>query len=118
MFMGYDRRHTSSLRAISEAISMRRQSYIYILSNKGNTVLYIGVTSNLIRRIWQHKNKLADGFTKRYNIDKLVFYECCEDISEAIHREKQLKGGSRGKKELLINKRNPEWRDLYADIST
>lgn len=78
--------------------------------------MYIGVTSKLVQRIWQHKNKLVEGFTKKYNVDKLVYYELSENIEEAIFREKQLKAGSRKKKIELIIKTNPEWRDLYDDI--
>lgn len=70
---------------------------------------------DLIKRIWEHKQKLADGFSKKYNLDKLVYYEQFEDITEAIKREKQLKGGSRKKKTDLIDKINPEWRDLYEE---
>lgn len=81
-----------------------------------NTVLYVGVTDNLIKRIYQHKNKLVDGFTSKYNINKLVYYEIFEDIEEAIKREKQLKGGSREKKLELIKSKNPEFHDLYNEI--
>ncbi len=95
---------------------MIRYSYIYILSNKWNTALYVGVCEDIIKRVGQHKQKLADGFTKKYNIDKLVYYEQFEDIDEAIKREKQLKAGSRKKKEVLINKMNPEWKDLYETL--
>jgi len=86
------------------------------MTNKINTVLYIGVTSNLVKRIYEHKNHLADGFTSKYNIDKLVYYEIFEDIEEAIKREKQLKGGSRQKKIDLIKFKNPEFKDLYNEI--
>jgi len=79
-----------------------KQYYIYILTNYTNNVLYIGVTSDLIKRIYQHKNNLVDGFTKKYNIKKLVYFEVCGDAYEAIKREKQLKGGSRKKKIELI----------------
>lgn len=81
-----------------------------------NTVLYVGVTDNLVKRIYQHKNKLADGFTSKYNIVKLVYYEIFEDINEAINREKQIKGGSREKKLKLIQVLNPEFNDLYKKI--
>lgn len=93
-----------------------KQSYVYIMTNKMNTVLYIGVTDNLVKRVYQHKNKLADGFTSKYNINKLVYYEIFEDINEAIKREKQLKGGSREKKLKLIENGNPEFHDLYNEI--
>ena len=86
--------------------------YVYILTNKHNTVLYIGVTNNIERRLYEHKNKLVDGFTKRYNLDKLVYYETTENILTAIEREKQLKGWTRAKKNELIKSLNPEWNDL------
>jgi len=86
---------------------------IYILTNKNNSVLYVGVTNNLTRRIWEHKSKLIEGFTKKYNIDKLVYFESFDNPRDAIKREKQLKAGSRKKKIDLINKINPEWKDLY-----
>ncbi len=90
--------------------------YTYILFNKRNGTLYIGVTSNLLKRVFEHKNKLADGFTKKYNIDKLAYYEVYDDIEEAIIREKKLKGASRKKKLELIEMNNPEWLDLYDEI--
>ena len=93
-----------------------KQAYIYILFNKPNGTLYVGVTSNLVKRIYEHKNKVADGFTKKYGVDKLGYYEIFDDIENAILREKQLKGGSRAKKlELIINS-NPKWRDLYEEL--
>ena len=93
-----------------------RHSYIYIMTNSVNTVLYTGVTSDLKKRIWQHKEKLADGFTKRYNVTKLVYYEVFDNIVTAIEREKQIKGGSRQKKIDLVNRFNPDWHDLYDEI--
>lgn len=90
--------------------------YTYILFNKRNGTLYIGVTSNLVKRVYEHKNKLVDGFTKKYNIDKLGYYEIFDDIEEAIIREKKLKGASRKKKLELIEMINPEWLDLYDEI--
>lgn len=93
-------------------------SYVYVMTNKINTVLYTGVTDNLVKRVWQHKNKLADGFTSKYNITKLVYYEVFESIIEAIKREKQIKGGSRQKKIDLIKKNNPNFRDLYNEIAS
>lgn len=90
--------------------------YTYILFNKRNGTLYIGVTSNLVKRVYEHKNKLVDGFTKKYNIDKLGYYEIFDDIEEAIIREKNLKGASRKKKLELIEMNNPEWLDLYDEI--
>ena len=95
---------------------MKKSGYIYILTNQNNTTLYIGVTSDLIKRVWEHKNKLVEGFTKKYNLTKLVYFEDCEDIELAIEREKQLKAGSRLKKEVLINKDNSKWEDLYDQI--
>jgi putative endonuclease len=93
-----------------------KTGYVYIMTNKNNTVLYTGVTSDLGKRVWQHKEKLVEGFTKRYNIVKLVYYEVCPDVVSAIAREKQIKGGSRQNKVNLVNSRNPEWRDLYNDL--
>ncbi len=79
-------------------------------------MLYTGVTNDLKRRMYEHKNKLAEGFTEKYNIDKLVFYEIYNDINEAIAREKQIKGGSRAKKIKLIKEMNNKWNDLYDQI--
>ena len=93
-----------------------RQSYIYILTNKYNNVLYTGVTSDLKKRVWEHREKLVEGFTKRYNVAKLVYYEIFVDIRDAIAREKQIKAGSRQKKIDLITNLNPQWRDLYDDL--
>ena len=90
--------------------------FVYILFNKKNGTLYTGVTSNLAKRIYEHKNKTVDGFTKKYNIDKLGYYEVFDEIEEAIKREKNIKGGSRAKKISLIESINPEWKDLYNDI--
>ncbi len=86
------------------------------MANKSNSVLYTGVTNNLKRRIYEHKEKLTSGFTKKYNINKLIYYEIFADVRNAISREKQIKGGSRQKKINLINKKNPRWRDLYLEI--
>ena len=96
---------------------MERGGYIYILTNKNNTTLYVGVTAHLRDRIYEHKT-VADpkSFTARYNLNKLVYYECHSFIEEAIAREKQLKGGSRKKKEELINSMNPDWKELYEGI--
>lgn len=90
--------------------------YIYILTNKTNRVLYIGVTNNLPRRLYEHQNKLIDGFTKRYNLNKLVYFEEYSEIEMAIAREKQLKGWVRRKKNDLIESVNPSWNDLGADF--
>jgi len=94
----------------------QRYYYVYILSNKYNNVLYVGITNDLIRRVYEHKNKLVEGFTEKYNIDKLVYYELFNDPINAITREKQLKGYSRKKKVELINSFNPEWKDLYENL--
>ncbi len=93
-----------------------KQYYVYIMTNRRNTVLYAGVTSDLIRRVYEHKAKVVDGFTKKYNIIKLVYYEVCEDIENAILREKQIKAGSRQKKIQLIESTNREWLDLYDEL--
>jgi putative endonuclease len=95
---------------------MKRQYCVYILTNVNHTVLYTGVTNDLKRRVFQHKYKEGGLFTKRYNVNKLVFYETGDDIQIAIMREKQIKGGSRQKKIDLINGVNPEWKDLYDEI--
>ena len=95
---------------------MKKQGYVYILFNKKNGTLYVGVTSNLIKRIYEHKNKLADGFTKKYDVDKLGYFEVYDDITIAIKREKQLKAGNRQRKIDLIEKYNKEWKDLYNEI--
>ena len=95
---------------------MADQYYVYIMTNRRNTVLYIGVTNDLKRRVYEHKEKMADGFTKKYNITKLVYYEVCEEIQSAISREKQLKAGSRPGKIELVNGMNRQWRDLYEEL--
>jgi len=95
---------------------VRQYSSVYILANYNNRVLYTGVTNNLIRRIWEHKEKLNECFTKKYDVTKLVYYEFFEDITVAIQREKQIKAGSRKKKIDLINAMNPEWKDLYEQL--
>ena len=94
----------------------RKQYYVYIMTNKINTVLYTGVTSDLKKRIWEHKEKVIDGFTKNYNINKLIFFEIYNDPENAILREKQIKAGPRTKKVELITGINPEWKDLYDNL--
>ena len=94
----------------------RKQYYVYIMTNKINTVLYTGFTSDLKKRIWEHKEKVIDGFTKNYNINKLIFFEIYNDPENAILREKQIKAGSRIKKVKLITGINPEWKDLYDKL--
>ncbi|MBP7278315.1 MAG: GIY-YIG nuclease family protein [Tissierellia bacterium] len=90
--------------------------YVYILTNKYNKVLYVGITNDLIRRIYEHKNNLVEGFTSKYNVHKLVYYDLTSDVMSAITREKQIKGWTRDKKIKLIESMNPEWKDLYYDI--
>ena len=92
-----------------------QQYYTYIMTNSKNKVMYIGVTNNIQRRIYEHKNKTADGFTKKYNVNKLVFYETANDARIAIEREKELKGWKREKKNALVESMNPEWKDLSLD---
>ena len=91
--------------------------YVYIMANRNDTTLYVGVTANLVRRVFEHRNRLCDGFTARYNVTKLVYFEQCGDMNTAIAREKQLKKGSRARKERLINGMNPEWNDLWDVIT-
>ncbi len=93
-----------------------KAAYVYIMTNKNNGTLYVGVTTDLIKRIYQHKNHLHEGFTKRHNLIVLVYYEVFDDIASAITREKQLKAGRRAKKLELINNFNPDWQDLYYTL--
>lgn len=95
---------------------MEKQYYVYIMTNRTNQVLYTGVTNDLQRRVLEHKNKINKGFTEKYYIDKLVYYEVGEDIEGAILREKAIKGGSRKKKIDMVNSFNKEWRDLYDEL--
>ena len=95
---------------------MSKQYYVYIMTNDTDTVTYTGVTNDLYRRVYEHKNKLVEGFTKRYNINKLVYFEMCEDIESVIMREKQIKGWTRKAKVALINTMNPEWIDLSDEF--
>jgi putative endonuclease len=90
--------------------------YIYILASKRNGTLYIGVTNNLMKRVYEHKKGLADGFTKKYIVHKLVYYEQTSDIVSAINREKQIKKWNRKWKLKLIEEGNPKWKDLYYDL--
>ena len=92
------------------------QYYVYLLASKRNGTLYIGVTSDLVKRVYEHKNNLVDGFTKEYHVHKLVYYEVTDEINGAIIREKQIKKWKRAWKIELIEKNNPDWRDLYADL--
>jgi putative endonuclease len=96
---------------------LKEQFYVYIVSNHKNGTLYIGITSNLPARVFQHKSELIGGFTKKYHLHNLVYYEVHEDIRSAITREKQLKKWKRDWKIKLIEKVNPQWRNLYPDIT-
>ena len=93
-----------------------KQYYVYILTNKSNNVLYIGVTNNLERRMFEHKNKLIEGFSKKYNLTKLIYFEMSENAESAIRREKQLKNWHREWKINLINQFNPEWKNLSENV--
>lgn len=93
-------------------MDMGKQFYIYIMTNFHNTVRYTGFTSNLSKRVSQHKEKLVKGFTSKYNVNKLVHFEVFENAYDAIAREKQIKGGSRSKKVKLVESLNPDWKDL------
>ncbi|MEZ9510123.1 GIY-YIG nuclease family protein [Vibrio breoganii] len=95
---------------------MNKQPCVYILSSQNKNVLYIGVTSNLPARVWQHKNKVVEGFTHKYNVATLVYYEMHDAMESVISREKQLKMWNRAWKEHLVNKANPQWKDLYQDL--
>jgi len=88
-----------------------------MMANRGNTVIYTGVTNNLIRRIYEHKNKLIKGFSSKYKLHKLIYYDIYENIYEAIRREKQIKAGSRKKKNNLIESINPDWKDLCKYVT-
>ncbi|MBR0446060.1 MAG: GIY-YIG nuclease family protein [Oscillospiraceae bacterium] len=89
--------------------------YVYILSNWCDSVLYIGVTNNLLRRLYEHRNHLVEGFAEKYQTNKLVYFEATGDVRVALEREKQLKGWNRAKKNALISINNPQWKDLSAD---
>ena len=95
---------------------MDHHYFVYILTNRHRTTLYVDVTNDLRRRVSEHRAKLASAFTTRYNVDKLVSYEESDDVNAAIAREKQLKAGSRERKIALINDRNPDWLDLYDSL--
>lgn len=95
---------------------MDRQSAVYILASKRNGTLYIGVTSDLRKRVWEHKQGLVEGFTKRYHVHDLVLYELCDDMATAIAREKQLKKWNRAWKLRVIERSNPGWKDLWKEI--
>ncbi len=95
---------------------MEKQPAVYILASGRNGTLYVGVTADLVRRIWEHKNDLVEGFSKRYGVHSLVYFELGENMLAAIAREKQIKAGSRKKKLQLIEEKNPDWRDLFDEI--
>ena len=95
---------------------MKKSFYVYILASKRNGTLYIGITSNLIKRVWEHKKEFVEGFTRKYNVDKLVYFEQYHDPENAIKREKRLKRYNRKWKLELIEKENPEWKDLYDEL--
>jgi putative endonuclease len=97
--------------------TMSKQPAVYMLSSKRNGTLYVGVTSDLIKRVWEHKNNLVEGFTKQYNVHQLVWYELHESMESAIKREKRLKDWKRKWKMQLIEKTNPNWQDLYPMIT-
>jgi len=94
----------------------RNQYYVYLLASKRNGTLYLGVTSYLIKRVYEHKNNLVSGFTQKYKVHDLVYYETTADINSAITREKQMKNWKRAWKTELIEKNNPEWKDLYFEL--
>ncbi len=93
-----------------------KKFYVYIVSSGRNGTLYIGVTSHLVKRIWEHKNKVIKGFTKKYGVDQLVYYEVFDDAENAILREKRMKKFYRKEKVALVEKHNPKWKDLYEEI--
>jgi putative endonuclease len=95
---------------------MAKQHYVYVLASRRNGTLYIGVTNNLVRRVWEHREGLIDGFTKQYGVTRLVYFECFEDVRQAIHREKRLKKWKREWKMNLIQETNVEWNDLYDQL--
>jgi len=95
---------------------MEKLPAVYILASQRNGTLYVGVTSNLVKRVWEHKNDQVEGFSRRYGVHMLVYYEILDAMDAAITREKQIKAGSRAKKLRLIESMNPEWNDLYASI--
>ncbi len=96
--------------------SRDKKGYVYILFNKQNGTLYTGITSDLLKRVYEHKSKVTKGFTSEYSVGKLGYFEIYKSITDAIEREKQLKSGSRNKKPILIEQNNHEWRDLYDEL--
>ena len=98
-------------------MAVGREYCVYIMTNAHNTVIYSGESNNLARRVYEHKNGLGGIFTKKYNVNKLVYYEVGDNVHAALAREKQIKGGSRKKKMDLVNSVNPEWKDLFEEIT-
>ena len=94
---------------------INKQYHVYILANESG-MIYVGMTNDLIKRIWQHKNKLVDGYTKKHDINRLVWFDSCGDVNEAIAHEKRIKKWRREYKENIINESNPDWKDLYPVI--
>jgi len=94
-----------------------KQYYVYIMTSDANTVLYTGFTGDLLKRVWEHKEKVVESFTRRYNVKKLVYFETTENVDSAILREKQIKAGSRKKKMELVDSVNPHWKDLWAELT-
>jgi len=101
---------------IQKATKMKKTFYVYILASKRNGTLYTGVTSDLIKRAWEHKNNMAEGFTRKYNVKRLVYYETHGSAESAITREKRIKKWRRAWKLRQIEEMNPEWKDLYEHI--
>jgi len=95
---------------------MKNNYFVYLITNWNNKVIYIGITNNLQRRVFEHKNKLVEGFTSRYNLNKLVYYEVTTDVTSAIAREKEIKKWRREKKNKLVESTNPAWKDLAAEL--
>lgn len=93
------------------------QYYVYILASKRNGTLYVGSTSDLVKRVWQHKKKVVEGFTKKYGVNKLIYYEVADNQEAAVLRERQLKKWNRAWKIRLIEENNPAWKDLYDEIN-
>ena len=106
-----------AVRRAASLMGMAREPCVYILASRPHGAIYTGVTSDLLRRVWQHKRGQGSAFTKRYQIDKLVWMEAHETMYEAIAREKQIKGWSKARRRGLIDEFNPEWRDLYLDLA-
>jgi putative endonuclease len=117
---GYHRRHSGAreARTRNPALRLLMAYYVYLLASDRNGTLYIGVTNDIVRRVFEHKSKAVAGFTKRYGVDKLVWYEIYDDPTSAITREKELKKWRREWKIQLIEKQNPQWLDLYPQISS